>query len=123
MDRTALKFNLVISKSNKPRFSHKDINVTSHAMLRAEERLQLTNKKELKKIASNARYKGVNISLIRKDTYMQFGLSYNEYVFIKGRFSQVNNSTNIYLYQGNLFIFCGKGNRTLKTVINLVRLI
>lgn len=104
---------------NKPKGSYKDIQITEHAMIRAIERLGVAKKDELKKLSNTAKYKGVNISLIRRDTYEQFGLTFEEYKFIKGRFSKLNKSTAIYIYQGNLFIFCGKGTKTLKTVVNL----
>lgn len=104
---------------NKLKGSYKDIQITEHAMMRSIERLGVTKKDELKKLSNTAKYKGVNISLIRRDNYEQFGLTFEEYKFIKGRFSKLNNSTAIYIYQGNLFIFCGKGTKTLKTVVNL----
>lgn len=104
---------------NKPKGSYKDIQITNHAMIRSIERLGITRKDKLKKISNIAKYKGVNISLIRRDNYDKFGLSFEEYKYIKSRFSKMNNSTAIYIYQGNLFIFCGKGNKTLKTVVNL----
>lgn len=108
---------------NKSKGSYKDIQITDHAMIRSIERLGITRKDELKKLSNTAKYKGVNISLIRRDNYDKFGLSFDEYKYIKGRFSKMNNSTTIYIYQGNLFIFCGKGTKTLKTVINLELLV
>lgn len=91
-------------------------------MDRARERLGLGRKEDIQKLSNSAKYKGVSLNSLRADTYEKIGLTKEEYRFIKGRFSLRNNSTYIYLYKGNLFIFVGKGGKTLKTVVNLEEL-
>lgn len=97
--------------------SYRNIKLTSHSILRAEERLGISKKDELKKIASQAKFNGINTNLIQRDNYHKFNLSWDEYLFLKGTFNP--RESKIYLYKGNIFVFAGKGSNTLKTVINI----
>lgn len=115
-----MKFNSVSSYNPRANnCSYKQIKITPHSQQRAMERLNVTRKEELKKLASSARNKGINLNSIRRDTCEKLGLTWEEYCYLKGRFNPENNSTDIILHKGNVFVFCGKGQKTLKTVLNL----
>lgn len=113
------KKRVLTSHVKKNMTSYKIIKVTEHAMARGRERLGINKKEVLQKLSNEARYKGINLNSLRHDTYEKLGLTYEEYKFIKSRFSFRTNSTSIYLYRGCVFIFVGNGGRTLKTVLNL----
>ena len=54
-----------IKKGNK--LGHKDIKLTSHSKMRAEERLGITSVEEVRKLAISARYKGISIKSLNKE--------------------------------------------------------
>lgn len=108
-------------KGNRARIptSYKTIKLTSHSIQRAEERLNLTRKEDIKKLASAAKNSGIHLSGIRRDTYEKLGLTFEEYCYLKSNFNFRTNSTGIYVYKGAVFIFVGKSKSILKTIINL----
>ena len=57
------------NNTNRSRISYKDIKLTMHSKLRAEERIGLTSSEEIRKLAVSARYKGININALNKDNY------------------------------------------------------
>lgn len=118
MRDTAMQFNNV-KKNNFKISSHKNIQLTNHSIIRAQERLNVTRKEDIKKLAGRAKSNGVNLSSLRPETYEKLGLTKEEYIFLKNRFVQGNNSTAIYIHQGYVYVFVGKGQRTLKTIISL----
>ena len=105
--------------TNRSRISHKDIKLTMHSKLRAEERVGLTSSEEIRKLAVSARYKGININALNTDNHEQLGVSAEMYKTLKNRFSRRTNSEKIYYYKGKVFIFCGNEARTLKTIVNV----
>lgn len=106
-------------KSRYHTFSYKDIRLSKHSIIRAEERLNLRRKEDIKKAAKEAKVKGINWKSIRYDTYSDtFGLNYSDYVFLKMKFCPHKNNS-VYFYKGNIFVFTGKSRNLLKTIISL----
>lgn len=106
-------------KNNRNRISYKDIKLTAHSKIRAEERIGLTSSEEIRKLAVSARYKGVNLNALNADNHEQLGVSAEMYKTLKNRFSRRTNSEKLYYYKGKVFIFCGNEARTLKTIVNV----
>lgn len=98
--------------------SHKNIKITGHSMDRAYQRLSISSKEEVRKFASDAKNKGINLNSIREDTYRRVGLNRDEFEYLNKSFKAMNGA-NLYLWKGCIFVFCGKGGNTLKTIINL----
>lgn len=120
--------------------SYKDIGVTNHAMQRASERMKITSKQEIKKMAVSAKKNGVCISAMNEvlnDTKAQFGkesLNYknaiNKYSTLFNMTPQLieeicdnvnikTNSARVYLYKGYFFVFAGTKGRTLVTIYEM----
>lgn len=95
------------------------INITSHAMQRIKERTDFSQKQDIKKFVSNARYKGVHVNLISPENCMSYGISVDTYKYIRSHFKQSNNSNKILYYKNSVFVFSGNKSRTLVTVVNL----
>lgn len=90
--------------------------VTEHARQRAAERTNFSLRKEdLKKIALSARYKGVDINIL-KDSDMENKKLYN---YLVNTFKHPNSTDKIRLFNNYIFIFCGENGRTLRTIVNL----
>ncbi len=106
-------------KANRSRISHKDIKLTMHSKLRAEERVGLTSSEEIRKLAVAARYKGININALNVDNYEDMGISKDIYHTLKHYFPRKSNTERFYYYKGRVFIFCGGDSRTLKTIVNI----
>ena len=104
---------------NRSKISHKDIKLTMHSKLRAEERVGLTSSEEIRKLAVSARYKGININALNEDNYNELGISKALYNNLKHHYSRRTNAERLYYYKGNVFIFCGNDSRTLKTIVNV----
>lgn len=109
-----------------PSLSYKNIRLTQHSIIRAKERLNITDKNTLKKMAALARRSGVrldNIDLDNKSDYAKdtllnkYQVDYSTMKYFKSHFRQYNNSNRYYLYKGYVWIFYGSGGNTLKTVI------
>ena len=107
------------NNTNRSRISYKDIKLTMHSKLRAEERIGLTSSEEIRKLAVSARYKGININALNKDNYNELGISKALYNNLKHHYSRKTNAERLYYYKGNVFIFCGNDSRTLKTIVNV----
>lgn len=105
--------------TNRNRISHKDIKLTMHSKLRAEERVGLTSSEEIRKLAVSARYKGININALNTNNYENMGVSKDIYYTLKHYFPRTSNTERFYYYKGRVFIFCGGDSRTLKTIVNV----
>ena len=105
--------------TNRSRISHKDIKLTIHSKLRAEERVGLTSSEEIRKLAISARYKGININALNENNYNELGINKALYNNLKHCYSRRTNAERLYYYKGNVFIFCGNDSRTLKTIVNV----
>lgn len=110
---------ITINKNNKLKISYKNFKLTSHSIQRAYERLNITSKDEIKKLAYQAKYKGINLNGVGINNYKDLGLSYEELTNFKRKFRCYTNSNNIYLYKGNVYVFGGKPNINLITIIPL----
>ena len=106
-----------IKKGNK--LGHKDIKLTPHSKMRAEERLGITSSDEIRKLAISAKYKGISIKALNAETYEKFGFTYSEYRKLKSQFAYHSNNDRLYYYKNNLFVFGGKKSMVLKTIITL----
>lgn len=89
------------------------ITITEHAKQRLRERAPQIKKNDYTSFVNAARYRGYTRDYLRshypeieKYVYRRYGL---------------NNSTEIRVYKGYVFIFCGNSHkaRTLRTVVNL----
>ena len=114
------KSNLKHVQKQIKKFSYKDIQLTFHSLERAEQRLNLTKKTEIKKIAGRAKVNGIKWESLREETYESvFHLTHDEFVYLKAHFAPHAGNANVYFYKGNIFIFVGKNNNKLKTIISL----
>lgn len=95
------------------------IKFTYHSRDRFLERLNLKSLDDLRKVAANARNKGVNLNSVNITNYEHFGMTYPALVAFKRYFKSHNKSERIYYYKDYVFIFCGKDSCTLKTVVPL----
>ena len=105
-----------IKKGNK--LGHKDIKLTSHSKMRAEERLGITSVEEVRKLAISARYKGISIKSLNKENHKELGIDINTFRKLKSEFSYHTNSDKLYFYKNCVFIFGGNKALTLKTIVN-----
>lgn len=101
------------------KFGHKDVVLTPHSKMRAEQRLGLTSSDEIRKLAISAKYKGISIRALNCETYEKFGFTHSEYVKLKSQFAYHSNNDRLYYYKNSLFVFGGKKSMVLKTIITL----
>lgn len=89
------------------------ITITEHAKQRLRERAPQINKNNYSSFVNAARYRGYTRDYL-KGRYPDVEKYINE------RYS-ANNSTEIRVYKGYVFVFCGNSHkaRTLRTVVNL----
>lgn len=99
------------------RTSYKNITLTPHSMLRAYERLNVTTKDEVRKIACQAKYNGININSLTIHSYESKGITYPELVAIKNNYFKMSNTEKIYYYKDKLFCFRGKNAYTLVSIL------
>lgn len=97
--------------------SYKDIKLTFHAQDRALERLGVTRKDELCKLAASAKKNGINLNSLDLYNHEELGITYDELVMLKRKYSPRNNSQKNYLYKNHIWVFFGNDGRTLKTII------
>ena len=105
-----------IKKGNK--LGHKDIKLTSHSKMRAEERLGITSAEEVRKLAISARYKGISIKSLNKENHEELGIDVNTFRKLKSEFAYHTNSDKLYFYKNCGFVFGGNKALTLKTIVN-----
>ena len=105
-----------IKKGNK--LGHKDIKLTSHSKMRAEERLGITSAEEVRQLAISARYKGISIKSLNKENHEELGIDVNTFRKLKSEFSYHTNSDKLYFYKNCVFVFGGNKALTLKTIVN-----
>ena len=105
-----------IKKGNK--LGHKDIKLTSHSKMRAEERLGITSVEEVRKLAISARYKGISIKSLNKENHKELGIDINTFRKLKSEFAYHTNSDKLYFYKNCVFVFGGNKALTLKTIVN-----
>lgn len=108
-----------MNQTNK--ISYKDIRLTRHAKQRAEERLGITNNRDIQRLALEARYKGINLRNIDYSNFSEAGLSKEIYSQIRREFHYHSNSERFYYYKDIIFIFFGYKARVLKTIVRLDR--
>ena len=102
---------------NRNHTSWKLMNLTPHSKQRASERLNVTNSDELKKMANSARFKGIEIDRVNINNYESVGLTYEELVVLKKKYYRHNNSERLFYYKGVVWIFCGKGALTIRSIV------
>lgn len=107
-----------IKKGNK--LGHKDIKLTPHSRMRAEERLGITSAEEVRKLAISARYKGISIKSLNKENHEELGIDIDTYRKLKSEFSYHTNSDKLYFYKNCVFVFGGNKALTLKTIVSFV---
>lgn len=105
-----------IKKGNK--LGHKDIKLTPHSKMRAEERLGITSAEEIRKLAISARYKGISIKSLNKENHEELGVDMNTYRKLKSEFAYHTNSDKLYFYKNCVFVFGGNKALTLKTIVS-----
>lgn len=109
--------------------SYKDIKLSFHSIERARERLQLTDEKQIKKLASSAKKNGISLDKLTEERAKLLGIEGNLYDSLvrfknnKGRFRDFQFPTykkgkeSTYFYKNCFFIFGGKKDKTLITII------
>ena len=102
---------------NRNHTSWKLMNLTPHSKQRASERLNVTNSDELKKMANSARFKGIEIDRVNINNYESVGLTYEELVVLKKKYYRHNNSERLFYYKGVVWIFCGNGALTIRSIV------
>ena len=105
-----------VKKGNK--LGHKDIKLTPHSRMRAEERLGITSVEEVRKLAISARYKGISIKSLNKENHKELGIDINTFRKLKSEFAYHTNSDKLYFYKNCVFVFGGNKALTLKTIVN-----
>lgn len=96
-----------------------DIKLTHHAKQRGSERLGINSENELRKIAANAKKKGIEITGIDETNYSQKGVDLHTAKVWSSAFRRESNVNRIYYYKGLYYVFCGNRARTLKTIIQM----
>lgn len=108
--------------------SYKQYTLTTHAKQRAEQRLHISNNDEIKKMAQVAKRKGLDLHIIKG--YMSdpsqlsnlqqqlelFELTKADINFFIGAYN-LSDGKKYYYYRNNIWVFCGKKNRTICTII------
>ena len=105
-----------VKKGNK--LGHKDIKLTPHSKMRAEERLGITSAEEVRKLAISARYKGISIKALNKENHEELGVDVDTFRKLKSEFAYHTNSDKLYFYKDCVFVFGGNKALTLKTIVN-----
>lgn len=98
-------------------FSYKNIRVTNHAKDKAVTRLGTSSEKEIQKMAASAKKNGLNMNAVTMMNYESFGLSFEEYKWLKDKVFYNDKTESAYFYKGRFFVFTGQKNRSLKTII------
>ena len=106
-------------ENNRNSISYKNIKVTNHALLRANDRLGKINQKDLKKLAANAKKNGIKINNLNENICSRYNISLEMYKRIKEMIPIKNNSTDIFLYKGYFYVFTGNHQNTLRSVIEM----
>lgn len=126
---------MIINHSINPQFiagkniscgSYKNITLTLHSIQRGQDRLNV-NSKELRKLASYAKRKGINITNFNEDTEaFRHNISDNDkrailrFLYTTRLFNKTGlNSKKFYLFKGIIWVFCGRHASILKTVFEL----
>ena len=99
------------NQASHNKVSYRKLKLSNHAVSRAQERLSLYSKDELKKLATSAKYKGINLNGVTMDNYEALGIPYEALVAIRRttKSPQYNNNKN-YLYKSIIFTFNPSGN-------------
>lgn len=101
------------------KFGHKDVKLTAHSKMRAEQRLGLTSSEEIRKLAISAKYKGISVRALTTESCNEIGIGYDGYRKIKSQFAYHSNNDRLYYYKDAIFVFGGNKSLVLKTIINL----
>ena len=104
-------------KFNTNHTSWKYISLTPHSKQRAEERLKITSTDEIKKLASCARYKGVDIDRVNIYNYESLGLTYNELVMLKKKYYRHNKTERLFYYKNFVWIFCENNALSVRSIV------
>lgn len=102
---------------NRPSF--RSISLTQHARQRAMERINVTSKEQLQKMALSAKLKGSLISTLAKDNYKSRGLTLGEFKYLKNHYATNASTSKSYYRNGIVYVFCGNHSRTLRTVVKV----
>lgn len=95
----------------------KTIKVSPSVMQIAHRQFNIESVKALQKMAGEAKHKGLNLDLLTENTYKDFKLDYDDYKWLKAN-SPVNINKEItYFFKGCFWIFNGKNNKSLKSLI------
>lgn len=104
------------TQNKRNTISSKNIRISAHAKQVASERLGIFSDKELQKLSANAKRNGLNMSLLNMMNYTDYELSFEHYKWLKDKYYCTNNEA-VFFYKGFFYIFTGKHNHTLKTII------
>lgn len=113
------KNSMTYSNPNFYNMSSKKIIITDHALQRIKERTDYSQKQNIRKFVTDARYKGINVSLINAYNCKSFGISSRVYNYITSHFYVNSNRNKIIYYNNSIFVFAGNKSRSLITVVNL----
>ena len=100
-------------------YSTDKIIISDHAMLRIKERTDYSQKNNIRRFVTDARYKGINVNNLNNSNCELYGTTPKILSYVKSHFRTSNNSNKIILYKNSIFVFSGKKSRTLVTVVNL----
>lgn len=104
-------------KQNFGKLPYRDIKITLHAKQRAYERLGLTKESDIQKLAHSAKYKGVRIHELTRETYKANDISYDMYRYLKNHYCRKFKSEKLYYYKDYVYIFAGDRSRCLKSIV------
>lgn len=120
MDTPTAKANICSNPCNNFSRNHtswKHISLTSHSKQRAEERLKITSTEEIRKLASAARFKGIDIDRLSIQNYETLGLTYDELVMLKKKYYRHNKTERLFYYKNFVWIFCGNNALSVRSIV------
>ena len=97
----------------------KDITVTPHAKYRAYERLGVNSKDAIRRMVVAAKIKGTDINYITKDNYQEYGLTLEQFKYIKTLVHNKISTYKYYYHNGIIYVMRGYKSRTLITIMGL----
>lgn len=108
---------IIAKRSCHQKISYRDIKLTYHVRDRAQQRLGITNKEEIQKLAHSAKYKGIKIKSLSATNHESLGLSYYMYIYLKNHYGHHHGSDKIYYYKNYVYVFSGDRSAVLKSIV------
>lgn len=111
-----IPYRVMHTQNKRNSISFKDIKICPHAKQVASQRLHINSERELQKLGGIVKRNGLNLVLVNSTNYETYGLSYEHYKWLKDKYYHFN-SDYVYFHKGYFFIFTGRHNNTLRTII------